>query len=115
MSLESILILIKKLIGIEEEYTHFDTDIIAAINSAIMTLTQIGIGPDDGFFIIDDKATWNDFLGDRTDLEATKMFILLSVRLSFDPPTNSFLVEAIRKQIEELTWRLSIITDGLTY
>lgn len=108
MAIESILTLIKKLLGIEEEYEHFDTDIIIGINTAFMILHQLGVGPECAFSIEDKSAVWQDFIGERKDLESVKTFVALNVRLVFDPPQNSFLVDAIKKQIDELTWRLNV-------
>lgn len=104
----SILTLIKKLLGIGESDEAFDIDVILGINTAFMILNQIGIGPKEGFSIEDKTATWNDFLDDRKDLEAVKTFVFLNTRLGFDPPQNSFLVSSINDQIKELTWRLLI-------
>lgn len=106
--MESILTSIKKLLGIEEEYTQFDTDITIYINAALMTLNQIGIGPESGFTISDKTVTWFDFIGDRIDLEAIKSYVYLCVRLIFDPPQMGYLVDAIKNQIQELGWRLAV-------
>lgn len=106
--MDSILVSIKKLLGIESEYTHFDQDIIMFINSALLSLNQLGIGPTEGFSITDNTQVWTDLLGTRKDVDAVKQYIYLKVRLVFDPPTNSFLVEAINRQITELEWRLNV-------
>ena len=103
--MKSILEEIKKLLGIEREYTQFDTDIIMFINTAIMALNQIGVC--DNFTIsgYDDK--WSDFL--KPDkFEGAKTYIYLKVRLIFDPPSTSFVIEAINKELSETEWRLSI-------
>lgn len=109
--MESILTSIKKLLGIESEYTHFDPDIIIHINSALMTLTQLGVGPDVGFLITGVDEKWTDFLGDRKDVAGVKTYVLSKVRLVFDPPSNGYLVEAIERQIKELEWRLNVQVD----
>lgn len=106
--MDSILTSIKKLLGVGEEYTHFDADIIMHINSVIFVLTQIGIGPVDGFSITSKDQTWGDFLQGRINIESVKSYVYLKVRLLFDPPNNSFLVEAIERQISEYEWRLNI-------
>ena len=109
---ESILTTIKKLLGLDESYEAFDTDIIVAINTAIMALTQIGIGPSSGFRIEDDSATWQDFLGsDAIDLEAAKSYIFIKARLMFDPPASSVVVEAYNKAAAECEWRLNVQRD----
>ncbi len=108
----SILISVKKLLGIDEEYTHFDTDIIMYINSAFMSLMQIGVGPQQGFRIVDDTAIWKDIIDDRLDLEGVKTYIYLKCRLMFDPPQMGYLVDAIKNQISELEWRLNVQVEG---
>ena len=75
--MESILTSIKKLLGIEEEYTQFDNDIIMHINSVFLNLTQLGVGPAEGFLIEDDTATWEDFIGDSNQLQAVKSYMYL--------------------------------------
>jgi hypothetical protein len=102
---ESILTSIKKLLGIAEDYKHFDADIIMHINSVFMILMQLGLGPKDGFSISDDSATWSDFIGDKKWLEAIKSYVYLRVRLLFDPPQNGTLMNAMEKQIAEFEWR----------
>lgn len=110
--MDSILTSIKKMLGIEQEYTQFDLDIILNINSVLMTLSQLGVGPETGFAIIGAEETWDDFLGDRTDLESVKSYIYLKVRLLFDPPTSSFVLEAMERQINEFEWRLNVQAEG---
>ena len=85
--------------------------IIMHINSVIFILTQIGIGPDEGFAITSKDQTWNDFLQGRINIESVKSYVYLKVRLLFDPPSNSFLVEAIERQISEYEWRLNITSS----
>lgn len=111
--MESILTSIKKLLGIEADYYDFDADLIMHINSVFMILTQIGVGPSEGFIIEDKTATWTDFLSDTelVTLAAVKSYIHLKVRLLFDMPSSS-VAEQINKQIAELEWRLYIIADN---
>lgn len=105
---DSILTSIKKLIGIVEEDTSFDTDIIMHINSAFFNLNQIGVGPEEGYSISDSTSKWVDYLSNRKDLEGVKTFIYLKVRLNFDPPQLGSLLDSIKDQIKELEWRLNI-------
>lgn len=106
--MESILTSIKKLLGITEEYAHFDNDIIMHINSVFMTLNQLGIGPDDGFTITSDEATWVDFLGTSKNIEAVKSYTYLRVRMLFDPPSSSAVLDSMKRQVDEFEWRLNI-------
>lgn len=110
--MDSILTSIKKLLGLESAYTVFDNDIIMLINSALMTLTQIGIGPSAGVTISSAADLWSKIIGTRTDLEGVKTYVYLMVRLSFDPPQTGYLVDAIKTQLTELTWRLNVIAEG---
>jgi hypothetical protein len=109
--MDSILNTIKLALGVEADYNGFDTNILLDINSALSNLNQLGVGSTEGFVVIDENDSWTDFLGNSIQLESVKSYILDKVRLSFDPPSNSFLVEAIQKQIQELEWRLMVQVD----
>lgn len=103
----SILLLTKKKIGISPDDYAFDEDIITDINAVIFSLNLIGIG-EEGFSISDASATWTDLLGENVKIyEAVKTFIYLKVKLMFDPPSSSFVVSALEKQISEIEWKLN--------
>ena len=104
----SILITIKKLLGIEPEHQAFDLDIITHINSAFMVLAQLGVGPEEGFFISDNTANWEDFITTTNGIypHAVQTYIYLKVKLTFDPPQTAHLIAAVERQIEQLEWRL---------
>jgi hypothetical protein len=106
--MDSILVSIKKMLGIGEEDTNFDQDIMININTVIMFLNQLGIGPKNGFSITGSTETWSDLLGDRSDLYAVKTYVYLKVRLLFDPPSSSFVLDSIDRQINQLEWRLNV-------
>ena len=110
--MDSILTSIKKLLGITEEYEHFDQDIIIHINTALMILTQLGVGPSEGFFIKDKYALWSDFIPDVKTLEDVKSYIYLKVRMLFDPPTSSSLMNAMEQNMKELEWRLNVASES---
>lgn len=112
--MESILTSIKKLLGIEEEYEHFDVDIIIHINSTFSILNQIGVGPENGFTITDKSATWDQYSPDVLSVELVKQFVYLKVKLIFDPPLSSAVMEAIKQTVSELEWRLSITAESPT-
>jgi hypothetical protein len=105
---QSILISTKKVLGIAADYTVFDLDIITHINSAFSTLTQLGVGPAAGFMIDDDSAVWNDFIADDLQYNSVKSYVFLRVRQLFDPPSTSYLISAVERQIQELEWRLNV-------
>lgn len=110
---DSILISIKKLLGISREYKNFDTDIIMHINTVFMTLNQIGVGPDEGFMIEDEKDEWSDYIDEsQYNFNSVKSYIHLRVKLLFDPPTNSTVMEALKESIKELEWRLNIEAES---
>lgn len=109
--MESILLSIKKLLGITEEYDHFDTDLIMHINSVLMILTQLGVGPSEGFRIEDELATWEDYIGDREDIESIKSYLYLKVKLLFDPPLHSSVMQSMERFINEFEWRLNFSSE----
>lgn len=109
--MDSILTSIKKLLGIAEEYEHFDSEIVMHINSAFSVLTQLGVGPKEGFRIENENATWSEFLCDDSRLEFVKTYVHLKVKLGFDPPLNAAAIDAINRQISELEWRINVAVE----
>ena len=106
--MESILTSIKKMLGIREDYESFDADIIMHINSVFMILSQLGVGPPDGFSIKDKSVTWDEYLPDSDEekLSAVKSYMGQKVRMLFDPPTSSIVLESMNRITNELEWRL---------
>lgn len=113
---DSILDSTKKALGLDVGYTAFDIDVMMHINSVFATLTQLGIGPDEGYEIEDSSDNWVDFIGTEKRLNPVKTYVYLRVRLLFDPPPTSFLVSALQNQVQELEWRLNAFReeDGWT-
>ena len=108
---ESILTSVKKVLGIAEECTSFDSDILMHINSVLMILTQIGIGPIEGFSISDKSTMWDQFTNSK-NVEAIKSYVSLKVKLLFDPPNTTSNMESIERLISELEWRLNIAAES---
>lgn len=116
--MDSILTSIKKLLGMTADYEHFDSDIIMCINGVFLTLRQLGVGPSEGFSIEDDSAVWDDFIDSTSDpdkkplVSAVRSYIHYKVKLAFDPPLNSSVMESIKQTITELEWRLNVETES---
>lgn len=111
---ESILTSVKKLLGIDENYTHFDADIIMHINSVFSILTQMGVGPANGFSISGKDDTWSAFITDKPNIfSLVKSYVYMKVRLLFDPPLSSAAIESINRQISEFEWRLFVAADPM--
>lgn len=108
---ESILDYVKKLLGIQKEYTYFDPDVIYGINAAFAVLTQLGVGPEVGFMVSDSSAKWNEFVQDVSQLSLIKEYVCLKTRLLFDPPANNVLLEAYNKTASEYEWRIYVASD----
>lgn len=108
---ESILTSIKKLLGIDEDLTAFDADVMMNINSAINVLTQNGVGPSEGFKIESKDETWSDFFDDDLLLQMVKTYVYIKVRLIFDPPQASAVIACYEEQANETLWRILTIVD----
>ncbi len=106
--MESILISIKKMLGLTEEYEIFDQDIITHINTAIFTLSQLGVNDGNVFMIYDMTETWSDYIPDKKLQSIVKSYIFMKTRYMFDPPTQSYVLEAMKKTMLELEWRIKI-------
>lgn len=105
---QNILISTKKILGISADYTVFDLDITTHINTAFSTLTQLGVGPAEGFMIETGEEVWQDFIDTDMQYNAVKSYVFLRVRQLFDPPSTSYLISAVERQIQELEWRLNV-------
>lgn len=112
---QSILNSTKKILGVAQDYEAFDLDIITHINAVFSTLEQLGVGPVGGFTIQDETAEWGDLLGRPVPptLNQVKSYVFLRVRLLFDPPTNSFAIASMEKQVEQMEWRLQVLMDPI--
>lgn len=103
----SILTSIKKLLGIDEMYTVFDNDLIIHINTVIANLVQMGIGNQEtGYSIEGPNDRWVDFIGDSNKLQQVKSYVYIKVKLLFDPPASSVIVDAMNRSANELEYRL---------
>ena len=109
--MESILTSIKKLLGISEDYTQFDSDLIMHINTVFLNLTQLGVGSEEGFSIQNANDAWSDFIDNNAQLQAVKSYMYLKVKLLFDPPLSSSVIESMNRMISELEFRLNVAVD----
>lgn len=109
--MDSILESVKKLLGNGEGYEYFDPDIIMCINSAFSTCQQLGVGPAEGFSITGPDEKWTDFTTDTVILGFIKPYVFKKVKLAFDPPQSSFVLEAYKQQIAEEEWRMNVHVD----
>lgn len=106
---ESILKTIKQMLGLNADYTPFDEEIKVNINSAIVSVQQLGVGVQtDPFYISGYDETWDQLLDGSKWFESVKNLIYFKTKLAFDPPANGFLVTSIENQIAELEWRLNV-------
>jgi hypothetical protein len=109
---ESILDSTKKVLNIEKDYTAFDQDIIMHINSVFSTLNQLGIGPVGGYAIVDAEPTWSAFFGDDPKFNSVKTYVFLKVKLLFDPPGTSYLIQSMERQVQEFEWRINVAREN---
>jgi hypothetical protein len=110
--MDSILITIKKMLGLDAVYDVFDPEIIVYINTAINVLEQLGVGVD-GYIVTSADNTWEEFLTDISKLEGVKTYIYIRVRMLFDPPANSTLSKTLEDTARELEWRLNVKAEHL--
>lgn len=108
---ESILLSIKKMLGLDQSYEVFDPELIIHINTVFGTLHQLGVGPSDQYRIADKNNLWTEFTTDGKQLDEVKTYVYLRVRLLFDPPSSSFVLSSFKEQLQELEWRLNVKAD----
>lgn len=108
---DSILGSVAKSIGVESDYDYFDQDLVLCINAALSTLLQLGVGPKRGLRIYDRSTTWDQFIQDDERIGMIEEYVVMRVRLMFDPPLNAAVIEAMKEQIKEFEWRLNVAVD----
>lgn len=106
---ESILKTIKQLIGCPDDFEQFDLDLTIHINSAFATLTQLGVGPKEGYRITGLDNVWSEFEEDAQKSSLIKDYVYIKTRLLFDPPTSGALMDSLKEQLKEMEWRLYIM------
>jgi hypothetical protein len=111
----SILESVKKNLGLHESDDSFDQDVLTHINSVFADLNQLGIGPDTGFMIEGPEETWDQYLGGDPNLSSVKSYVYLRVRLLFDPPGTSYLISAMKDQIDKAEWRLNVAREAVAW
>lgn len=110
--LDSILNSVKKQLGAEIDYEHFDPEIILNINTAFSVLHQLGVGPKEGFTIETGDEVWEDYILDNKPvLNMVKTYVYLKVKMVFDPPQVSYVADMYQQTIQEYEWRLKTVTD----
>lgn len=98
--------------GIVPEHTGFDDLLILHTNTVFMILNQMGVGPAKGFRLVTGKETWDEYMDETCEnYEAVKTYVGLKVRMIFDPPTSSTLMEALKDSIAECEWRLNFSAE----
>ena len=111
---DSILMTIRKLVCGDPYVDHFDTDLLVHINACFSILNQLGVGPENGFVVTDETQSWSSYIADNHILNMVKTYITLKVRVIFDPPLTSSVLEAMNKEISQLEWRLNVAVDPAT-
>lgn len=106
---ESILKTIKQLIGCPDDFEQFDLDLTIHINSAFAALTQLGVGPKEGYRITGPDNVWSEFEEDTQKSSLIKDYVYIKTRLLFDPPTSGSLMDSLKEQLKEMEWRLYIM------
>lgn len=109
---QSILTSTKKILGLDPTYTQFDLDVLTHINTVFSRLTELGIGDPAGFFIEDESAEWDDFLGGDPILGQVKSYVYLRVRMLWDPPSTSYHIAAMQEEIRQMEWRMNVYRES---
>lgn len=103
---EPILPYIKKMLGLDENYDPFDQEIVAQINTVFLALNQLGVGRKNFQITMSQSETWEDFLGDAENMNAVKSYVWAKVKMAFDPPASSVLMDSLKRTADELEFRL---------
>lgn len=112
--MDNILQSVKKdLTGITEEYDAFDDQILMFINGAISALNQVGVGAEDEVFAASKESTWDEYVSNEKLLSIVKQYIVEKVKVLFDPPSSSFVLSSLEKDLDRLEWRIRVMVDSI--
>ena len=110
---DSILLTVKKMLSLTPENTDFDPELIIHINSVFAILQQLDVGPEDGYYISDESATWTDYLGyDISHVNMVKSYMAAKVRMLFDPPVSSAVMDSLNRICSEFEWRANVAAEN---
>ena len=110
---DSILLSVKKMLSLDADNIDFDSDIIIHINSVLAILQQLAIGPENGYFIDGANQTWSDYLGEDSEhLNMVKSYVAAKVRILFDPPVSSAVMESLNRICSEFEWRANVAAEN---
>ena len=112
--MDSILVSIRRLLGGDEYCEHFDAELIVYTNMVISELTQLGVGPSEGFLIKDDSQTWNDITNDLVLQGFIETYVTNKVKLNFDPPSSSAAIESLKQLNSEIQWRITVRAEEVS-
>lgn len=116
----TILTDVKQMLGLTEDYTPFDQELVMHINSVLMILNQLGVGTPNFKITLSQTTgdnpqtvsteTWAQFLGTSYlgNMEAVKSYVFTKVKLLFDPPASGTLMESYKKLADEFEFRLNV-------
>lgn len=110
--MDSILESVKDYLGVSDDVTAYDTEILMAINAVMIALKQFGIGPEEGYVVEGTYDTWDDLMGDNHP-GGVREYVCMRVRMLFDPPSNNQIMAALKEQISEFEWRILDDADRL--
>lgn len=111
----SILKTVRHLSGLSDVETVFDLDLITGINTSLTTLWDLGIGPSDGFQITGEDEEWADLIGDNVTFNMVQSYLVICVRLLFDPPASSYAIDALERRKTEMEWRLNLRREAIAW
>lgn len=110
-NMNSILESVKTMLDIDIDDAAFDVDIIFGINTCFAILQQMGLGPKEGFNVVDNTQEWLDYI-EGPMMSMIQQYVYLKTKVIFDPPNNSYLLTNYNERIAELEWRLHVIAEG---
>lgn len=108
---DSILDSVKKLVNAEGD-DYFDADLIMHINTVFSILTQMGVGPEEGFSIDDNTTTWAEFTNNEKIFNMVKSYMPIRVKLLFDiASASSYYIQKLQEEADELEWRIKTAAE----
>ena len=107
----SILVSTKAALGVTQDDTSFDAELLTFINSALAEVNQVGVGPVEGLMIFSEAEEWEALIGNDARLNIVKPYVYLYCKMLFDPPEVGFVLTSMERILERHIWRLMVVAD----
>lgn len=110
--MDSILDTLLQLLNDDPDAPAYKLDVMTFANGVFGRLKNLGIGPKEGFYITDSGDSWDDFMDEGPERAAVQTYMFMKVKLIFDPPQNSTVLQSYERLVNEFEWSAAMDSEA---